>query len=164
MPPLPALAGLALVLVVASVVDLRERRIPNGCVVAVLVLGMARVVWAHDPSRGPVALALELAGALVPGLAVGTFLLAFSLATARLLHAPGMGGGDLKLLAALSCHLGLEGGLVLVALSCFLALPPALVSHLVRAGRGGPGSSLLRQDFAWAPVISVAALLLVALR
>ncbi len=154
----PLLLALASVLVVTSVVDLRERRIPDACVLAILFLRLAGLVLAHDLSRGLPTLALVRS--LAAGLVVGGFLLAFALATRRLLHAPGMGGGDLKLLASLACHLGVEGGLALVALSCLLALSSVLVMRLPRFRPGSSAGSLLQQDFAWAPAISVSALLL----
>jgi prepilin peptidase CpaA len=94
--------------------DLRERRIPNRVTVPAMVAGL----MLHGIAGGP----YGLADAAAAGLIAGAIFLIFFLAG-------GMGGGDVKLMAAIGCisglsHLGLTviataiaGGVFAVAVS-----------------------------------------------
>ncbi len=81
--------------------DLRERRIPNRVTVPAMVAGLA-VHWIAGGWHG-------LADAALAGLIAGAIFLIFFLAG-------GMGGGDVKLMAAVGCLSGLSHlGLIVIA-------------------------------------------------
>ena len=100
-------------LVVAAVTDARRRVIPNGCVLVVAACALACAL-----SSGTEALACSLAG----GGAVLAVLLVTAALSARGSGVPGIGGGDVKLLAAAGLWHGALGGLAVVALSCLSSL------------------------------------------
>ncbi|HEV2786658.1 MAG TPA: A24 family peptidase [Solirubrobacteraceae bacterium] len=122
--------ALAAVLVVtgaiATVTDLRERRIPNWLTGAAALVAIA------------LGLALDASGE--PGrLAAGAGAAAF-FGVAALLNPAGMGFGDVKLAGVLGLCLGDE---VIVALLAALAAGNAVVlSRFVRHGRAARGSTL----------------------
>jgi prepilin peptidase CpaA len=94
-----------LVVAIATVTDLRSRRIPNWLVLPFLVAGIAVSVWIH----GWHGLAQSLEGLLLGGLLMGT-----------LAALGGMGMGDVKLCAAVGAWIGpsqLMVALVVMALA-----------------------------------------------
>jgi len=118
MSPMAA-ALLLLVLVIASITDLRARIVPNPLTLAAAVGGLALAA-----TGGPVALAL----ALLTGLALAAPLLLVSLARPE-----GMGMGDVKLVAVIGIFLGWQ------------ALP-ALLAGLALAGLTGLVISLISRQ------------------
>lgn len=171
-------ASFALFLVLlawASAIDLRERRIPNKLVAAMAVLWLAvRVLLAAMAAAccaagfgsgaqiGDAALVasatmmrmipfgLTLGDGLAGALVLGGGSLAASIAFERLAHRPSMGGGDIKLLAAVGLFLGWERGLWCLFAACLIVLVMQMVSR-VREGGKGIGS----QTFPFAPAILV---------
>ncbi len=171
-------ASFALFLVLlawASAIDLRERRIPNKLVAATAVLWLAvRVLLAAMAAAccaagfgsgaqiGGAALVasattmrvspfgLTLGDGLVGALVLGGGSLAVSIVFERLAHRPSMGGGDIKLLAAVGLFLGWERGLWCLFAACLIVLVMQVVSR-VREGGKGIGS----QTFPFAPAILV---------
>jgi prepilin peptidase CpaA len=123
--PLPHLVPLGVALAWACVTDLRRRRIPNAVTVAVLVSGL--VVRAVDAGSGHRLLAV------LSGLGASTLVV---MALFRAWSAGGVGGGDVKLAAAVAAWAGLDklvcfalatavsGGVV--ALVCYLAARAAV--------------------------------------
>lgn len=138
-------AALAFMLCAAAGHDLVLRRIENGTVLAVVLLHVWELLLAGiaDPSVIAAQCAFSLAGAAT--------VLAVLLGTARIMElrsgAAGIGGGDVKLLAALGFCLGWEAGLATVGLSCLLMLLHRL------APRTSHGAA-----FAFAPYIAVASM------
>lgn len=171
-------ASFALFLVLlawASAIDLRERRIPNKLVAAMAVLWLAvRVLLAamaaacsagafgvgaqmwYAASAASVAtmrvspFGLTLGDGLVGALVLGGGLLAASIAFERLAQRPSMGGGDIKLLAAVGLFLGWERGLWCLFAACLIVLVMQVASRF-REGGKGIGS----QTFPFAPAILV---------
>lgn len=174
----PAYAGgasFALFLVLlawASAIDLRERRIPNKLVAAMAVLWLAvRVLLAAmaavcsagfgvDAQMGNAASAasvatmgvspfgLTLGDGLVGALVLGGGSLAVSIAFERLAQRPSMGGGDIKLLAAVGLFLGWERGLWCLFAACLVVLVMQVVSRVREGGKG-----IASQTFPFAPAI-----------
>ena len=168
--------ALFLVLLVwASAIDLRERRIPNKLVVAMVVLWLASRVllavmaivcsagaFSVDAQMGdaPSAAAFATMGifpfglTLIDGLAgalvLGGGSLAVSIAFERFAQRPSMGGGDIKLLAVVGLFLGWERGLWCLFAACLVVLVMQVVSRF-REGGKGIGS----QTFPFAPAILV---------
>lgn len=163
-------ASFALFLVLlawASAIDLRERRIPNKLVAAMAVLWLAvRVLLAAmaavcsagafgvDAQMGNAAsvasaamtrmipFGLMLGDGLVGALVLGGGSLAVSIVFERLAQRPSMGGGDVKLLAAVGLFLGWERGLWCLFAACLIVLVMQAVSR-VREGGKGIGSQML---------------------
>lgn len=119
------LGTLAALLVTAAVTDLRNRTIPNTLVIAIALLAPA-FWWASGLSLWP-GVALQLA------VASGVFAV-FAFAFAR----GWMGGGDVKLLAALALWLPWQALIVLLVIMSFaggaLTLAIVIWSRLRRAG------------------------------
>ena len=162
----------------ASAIDLRERRIPNKLVGAIAVLWLAaRVllvamvlacsaggfdVGAQAWLRGSVAsvatmglapFGLTLGDGVVGALVLGGGSLAASLAFEHFTQRPSMGGGDIKLLAAVGLFLGWERGLWCLFAACLAFLAMQVVSRFREGGEGaGP------RTFPFAPAILVGVL------
>ncbi len=171
-------ASFALFLVLlawASAIDLRERRIPNKLVAAMAVLWLAvRVLLAAMAAAccaagfgsgaqiGDAALVasatmmrmipfgLTLGDGLVGALVLGGGSLAVSIAFERLAQRPSMGGGDVKLLAAVGLFLGWERGLWCLFAACLVVLAMQVVSRVREGGKG-----IASQTFPFAPAILV---------
>lgn len=131
-----AAALLGAALAVAALSDLAWRVIPNGCVASVALS------WLLVRGSGE-----KVAEGLAEGLAGAVAVLLVMLAAARLGvalgHGAGVGGGDVKLLAAAGLWAGPVWGLALVGASCAVGLLCHGAAWLVRralhleAGRGG---------------------------
>lgn len=110
---------LAVGLVCAAARDLEGRVIPNRCVAVVAAAAILRALARRLAGTAP----LAAWGRMVAG---GALVLAVMLAAAALFQRTrseaGIGGGDVKLLAALGLWLGPAGGLACVALSCLVGL------------------------------------------
>jgi leader peptidase (prepilin peptidase)/N-methyltransferase len=106
----PALVALLATLAVASLTDLRSRRIPNR-----LTLASALVAVAASAAHGPGRLGLSIAAAAV---------VCLPLLVAAVLRPDGLGMGDAKLVAVVGLYLG-------------WAAWPALLVSLLLAGLTG---------------------------
>ena len=111
-----------------SLVDLEIREIPDGCLLAAVLIWLLAepFLWKGWPD----ALGHVLAAAVYGGA-----LLLISLGMARVRKKERMGGGDVKLLAVIGLYLGLLPTLFCVILSCVLGL---LQSKLFARGRAIP--------------------------
>lgn len=132
---------------VASASDLSRRIVPNGCVAAVAASGAARAAVRGTLPRSAL-------GALV----VLAVMLAAAAASARLSGRPGVGGGDVKLLAAVGAWAGPVAGLAVVGASCALGAAGwaarTLAARVVRRPAPPPAIPL-------APAIALCALVAV---
>ena len=132
-----------------SVVDVRERRLPNKLVLAVAVLGLvfSLVQCVYVSSW------LPLKNALTGMFLAAAPALLFSLIYYFVRKQEGFGAGDIKLLAALGLHLGTIGILLLPLASLLAALVtlPQLLFNKEKARK---------HTLAFGPYISVAAILL----
>lgn len=109
---------LAAALGVAAATDLRCRIVPNGCVVAAAASGLVRALAA---AAGGAGLAAPLR-ALLGGASVLAVMLVASAVSLRLGRGQGVGGGDVKLLAAVGVWVGPLAGLLAVGLSCLVGV------------------------------------------
>lgn len=109
---------LAAALGVAAATDLRCRIVPNGCVVAVAASGFVRALASAAGGAGPAAPLRALLG----GASVLAVMLAASAISQRLGRGQGVGGGDVKLLAAIGVWVGPLAGLLAVGLSCLVGV------------------------------------------
>ncbi len=113
------LAALVAALVVAAASDLRTRIVPNGCAAAIAVAGVLRaLVRATAGGAGAGALVSALLGVAV----VFAVMLCAALFSSRGGRGRGVGGGDIKLLAAVGAWTGPVLGLATVGLSCLVGV------------------------------------------
>jgi Flp pilus assembly protein protease CpaA len=162
---------LAAALGVAAVTDLARRVVPNGCVVAVAVSGAAQacagVLLGGSASQACLRSVCGLTCALV-------VMLATAAVSARIRGTPGVGGGDVKLLAAVGVWVGPARVLVVIALSCLVAVAGWVMLRIVAswAARGNARASAsplardgraLAQGIPLAPAIALSALVMVLL-
>ena len=164
----------------ASAIDLRERRIPNKLVVAMVVLwlaarvlltvmvtvcsvgafgsdvqaGNAASVAAAFATMGIFPFGLTLIDGLVGALVLGGGSLAVSLSFEHFAQRPSMGGGDIKLLAVVGLFLGWERGLWCLFAACLVVLAMQAVSRVREGGKG-----IGFQTFPFAPAILVGAVI-----
>lgn len=127
----------------AVIVDLRRRRIPNGLMAGLLTIGIVCAVM----DRGWAGLADAWAGAAI---GFGIFLIPYLLG--------GMGGGDVKLMAALGALTGMRGILPCMSL---VAIAGAITSVLFlvfsRLSRKAPDDAI-----PYAPAIVIGSLMVAA--
>ena len=143
------LGVLAAGLGVAAATDLACRIVPNGCVAAVALSGAARtLVAATLGGRGAAAVLSAVLGAAL----VFAIMVSAALLSARGREGPGVGGGDVKLLAAVGVWTGPVGGLVAIGLSCLVGL----VGWAIGAARAPKGA--VARGIPLAPAIAIAAL------
>ncbi len=128
-----AVAFLALfaLLMAASATDIRSRTIPNRLVLAVAALWL---LWRCAYLALGCAQLSDIAGDVLGALLFGGGLLVFVLVSERMSGHFMMGGGDVKLLAAVSLFLGLRLALVALLAACAVSL----VFAAARSKRGIP--------------------------
>lgn len=129
--------ALGCLLLVLSLVDLDARELPDGLLLAAAGCALLRL-----PAEGWCGLRSALVGAV----AVSVPLLLLVLLADRVMGRETMGGGDIKLFAALGLHFGPALTLFLLILSCFTGLLFALLGRLGRA-----------EEFPFGPAVALAA-------
>ncbi len=134
-------ASLVALLGVVTVSDLRTRLVPDGALLASLLVAIP-VCLASDPGAVP--------GRVLAGLGAGGFLLA-----AALIRPDGMGLGDVKLAAVLGFYLG--GAVIETMLISFAAGSVAGLVLLIRHGWRARSRSI-----PFAPFLALGALLAIA--
>ncbi|MGD9504773.1 MAG: prepilin peptidase [Syntrophobacteraceae bacterium] len=117
--------GMICIVAVAVASDLKSRRIPNTLTVPASIAGLAVNVALHGWEDGPWTAFAGMAIAVIPPLLI--FMLG------------GMGGGDVKLLAAIGAWLGPEGALSLLLCT---ALAGGVMSGALMLARPGGLASL----------------------
>lgn len=136
-------AGLAAALGIAAATDLACRIVPNGCVAAAAALGAVRAAL-----RG------TLPGAALGALATLVVLLLAAAASRRATGRPGVGGGDVKLLAAAGLWVGPALGLAVVGASCLLGVAGWAVAWAAARARRRPAP----EGIPLAPAVALATL------
>lgn len=149
------LVALAAALLVAAACDLRSRIISNGCAAVVAGSGLLRAV-AHATLGG--AGVRPVLTALLGAAVVLLVMVAAALASAWGGRERGVGGGDVKLLAAAGSWTGPVLGLVTVGLSCLVGVAGWFAYRVVLALRGGQPP---RPGIPLAPSIALATLAVV---
>ena len=106
------LSILIVLLIIISVIDLRTMRIPDYLIIITAAASLLRFF-----ESGEVTMLQYLSG-LIPAIAI----LILSVILKHLTHHRLLGGGDIKLIAALGLHLGIYPTLLTVLLASILAL------------------------------------------
>ncbi|MFN2556946.1 MAG: A24 family peptidase [Nitriliruptorales bacterium] len=136
---LPALLAVGWAVVVATVIDLEFRIIPNKLTyrLAPIVLGLLVAAAAFDDAWG------DFRRAVVAGIALPLGMLLLSEAFRLVRGQPGMGMGDVKLAASLGLVLGYIGGWeVVIAIYAAVIAAVVVASVLIVAGRAGLATRL----------------------
>ncbi|MEE1044918.1 MAG: prepilin peptidase [Olegusella sp.] len=120
------MCGLASVLLVASLTDLDDYLIPNGCVAAAVVIRAVYLAVCALLGQDVGPLVRE---SLIGAVAVTVPLLVLVLIMDRVLGKPSMGGGDLKLFAVAGLYFGWQQCLFLIIVACLLGIVFALVGR-----------------------------------
>ncbi len=132
------LAPLIACLVTAAWTDIKWRRIPNWLTLSLMTAGVARASWMHGLSG----LGNSVSGLFVGG-GLGFALFAIS----------ALGGGDVKLLAAIGSWLGPKGVFLVFMAEALVGLVIVLVQATAqrRIGTLFRNSALIVAGFAYAP-------------
>lgn len=149
------LAALVASLGISVVTDLKRRIVPNGCVVAASASGLAYALIKATIGAGGFAV---VARAVTGGVAVLLVMLVAAMLSVRASGTQGVGGGDVKLLAAVGVWLGPVGGLLAVGLACLLGVVSWGIVRLAAAFSAV--GKVPAREMPLAPAIAVAALLL----
>ena len=152
------IAAAAVLLVVISVKDVRTRRIPGRLILLLAAASLLRIAPFITAKPADGSGALRVIPAVLPDMLLGgagtlLLLLALTHLADRLLGRETLGGGDIRLAAALGLHLGLYSALLMLLAASLLALPEAVV----RRRKGEP-------DFPFAPYLAAAGWVMIILR
>ena len=152
-PETAELAVFAGILTYLSFIDVDERRIPNGCIIAAIVVRFA--YFALALAFGWMQLG-EIGYYVLSAIAIGAVLFAVAIVAERVFGGESIGGGDLKLYAVAGLFFGWQLGIVAIALSCVLGIMAAIV--LTRGNRGASGleKGLFKRAMPFGPFIAVA--------
>ena len=125
---------LIVLLIVISVIDIRTMKIPDYFIIITAVASLLRFLEPEGVSL------LQYLSGLIPSIAI----LILSVILKHLTHHRLLGGGDIKLIAALGLHLGPYATLLTVLLASILAI---IICR--------------KQKFPFAPMLSASTLLIV---
>lgn len=123
--PLPVAIGLGVVTLALALTDLRYRLLPDGLVIPLGAVGLLA-----SEAIGP-GLALSVVGVV----AGGGLLTVVARGYRALRGRDGLGGGDIKLVAAMGAWLGAPGAMIALAAAAATALAVTVVLSMVRGTR-----------------------------
>lgn len=131
-------AAFLCVLAAAAVVDLRTLRIPNVFPFVLLCLWLVWRVAVHcTAAQAPV----TFSGGIIAAIMMGGGLLVFTTVYEMITKKRAMGGGDIKILAAVGLYLGVIAGLFCLLVACVVSLVLSFV--LPRVGWEPPRDEAL---------------------
>ena len=119
--------GVCCLLSAAAVVDIRTRMIPNGIIRGLIGLWIikAAAIGTHAPDAGITFVGEDLLGAI----SIAGALLCCTLLFERITHRTELGGGDIKLIFAVSLFLGPALGLINLFLACLGGIATSALCH-----------------------------------
>ncbi len=101
---------------------------------------------------------VSLSDGILGAIVLGGGLLVFTVLWEAATKKAAMGGGDIKLLAAMGLFLGIAGGLVALAIACVVfAIANMIKNHASAAIAGKPYEAILSHSAAFAPALAVGA-------
>ena len=136
----------ACVLLVAAFTDIKNYTIPNGCIIAGIILRIPFFFLLPNWQE-------SLIDALLGGFAVGGLLLLVVLIFEKIRQTEAMGGGDLKLLFVTGLYLGLAQNILCLFTACIFGIVFGLVTQKRRENNENA------KIFPWGPSICAAAIL-----
>ena len=116
------IAAAGMLLLVISVKDVRSRRVPGRLILLLAAVSLLRLAGSFDGEFFSV-----LADMILGGAGTLLLLLAVTRLADRFLGRETLGGGDIRLAAALGLHLGFFPALYVLLAASLLALPEALI-------------------------------------
>lgn len=146
------------ILLYASLVDLDSRTIPNGCIIAAIVVRAAYIVLA-GPMLGLIDVGEVIRFSLIGAFVIGIPLLLIVLIADKVLGQDSMGGGDIKLFFVAGLYFGWRQCLFLIIAACIIGIAMALTS--AATGKEGD-SSLRKRQIPFGPAIAAACVLIAA--
>ena len=119
------LLAFASILLFLSLTDIDDFLVPNGCIIAALVVRIVymAIAWAV----GQMSLA-DVGYYVGSAFAIGVALLIVVLVADKVFGRESMGGGDLKLFFVAGLYFGWQQGLLLIILSCIIGIVVAVVA------------------------------------
>ena len=194
-------------LIVAAVIDLRTLRIPDLVIGALFLVWVTWRLAVHflgvptaenpiillsvtlspvpltefvaEPAHAAGPVALSFAEGIMAAVMLGGGLLVITALYEKFTHKRAMGGGDIKLLAAVGLYLGIEGGIFCLLVSCAVSLILALVlprlgwqrprtieeltafNDVDGDGIPDPATPVLLKDVPFGPAVAIGALVTV---
>ncbi len=144
------LVAFSVVLVALSVVDIEQRRIPDTCIAAALLIRAVYIVVSClvDGLDFVTAFVPSLVGAVV----LGGGMLVATLVADRLSGRGNLGGGDIKLFAVVGFYFGMSRGAIVLVIACLIGVLWGLIG-MVLDRRFGKVSD---HTFAFGPPIALA--------
>ena len=128
---------LLVLLIIISVTDIRTRKIPNYLIIITAAASLLRLFEPEEVSL------LQYLSGLIPSIAI----LLLSIFLKHFSHKRLLGGGDIKLIAALSLHLGFTDTLITVLIASILGIVFFLIDH--------------NHKFPFAPMLSAAVIIVI---
>ena len=129
------LLAFASILLFLSLVDIDERIIPNGCILAAIAV---RVIYLAIAFIQGTIETLGIAYYVASAFGMGIAMLVVVLVADRVFGQASMGGGDLKLYFVAALYFGWQQGLFLVIASCVLGI---IVAVATRSEANAPGAN-----------------------
>lgn len=161
--------ALACILCGAALVDIDTYTIPNGFIIAGLVVWVASVWFMVVPTQGfglgslfaaslGFGYLAPLADGLLGAFVIGGGILVFSLLFDKVTGRTSLGGGDVKLLFVVGLYLGLCGSLFNLLIACLLGLVFAVVWQFFRKDQPeeGEGENFKTKAIPFGPAIAAA--------
>ncbi len=139
----------AVLIIAAAVIDSQTLRIPNTLIVVLIalwaawrvVLGVGNVMIGADFVTGLMApqpsYGVSLADGIIGAVVLGGGLLLVTAAYEAITKKHAMGGGDIKLFAAVGLYVGVECGIIALLAACVVSLVLALTVPRARWGAMG---------------------------
>jgi len=155
------LLAFATILLFLSLTDLDAYLIPNGCIVAAIVVRALYLVgaWALEGTN----IIDMLVFSLIGGAVLGGALLLITLLGDRVFKRPSMGGGDIKLFFVAGLYFGWQQGIFLVIVACIIGIVAAVAfsralpeEETTDNGGESAGTSTLKRTIPFGPSIAAA--------
>ncbi len=114
-------------LIVSSISDLRTRRVPNALIVAMILCWM--LIAGAGVAMGSYSFA-TIVSRFFGALMLGGLLLLITCLFERITHSFAMGGGDIKLIFASACYLGIDSSCIAILIACLIMLMVGGIAHM----------------------------------
>lgn len=114
-------------LIASSISDLRTRRVPNALIVAMILCWM--LIAGAGIAMGFYSFA-TVVSRFFEALILGGLVLLITCLFERITHSFAMGGGDIKLIFASACYLGIDSCSIALLIACLIMMIVGGVGHL----------------------------------